>query len=694
MSNPPHLAGGIERNGSLSSSIPGDVPGTTPSGRHVSHSKSAVPFASKTTEAHVSPKSLFSRILHRWGLAQLWQNLTVSKDIPHLDAQDIQSTSWDTVCDKISTYFDRCLASDKNPEDFSAVRVFALVQFDWPRPIDAQSSTKANNYLLDQTKTPIDYRKLWISYFFAQNSFNSCSQLEAEPTLSILKGLKAAAQDPAFQARLEEIHSSDQDPAAKTQQIFTAINAYLIENADDKPIAGKGKDASISLKDLWSMKLIESIGNNHGKNAELLTNSKELAQIAAKYLNKSLDNKKLNAAITQSIKRNSFKENKELLNTFRSFTFRTQNLKALESPTQKLQALNQNTTTDLPKLTIKEVAALHKAGVLENTLNQWGLIGDSSWLPKDDSTKTLTRAISQILNINRNLDIAEKELLLAYQKQFRSGDYLVHNTRKMMQWGGSYGSTNTLALFEYFSKYNHPEKIVLDNEGALQISDISAEVDFMPVNLEELIIADAYQTHPEKVITPEGQVILRENLGEEWAKIVQESYQTIEKDIHVDRRNTLFSPDLLQNSNYRQLRAGLANLFPFGHTRFTARDFKKVAEKIVSGLYGKEEGEMICSEFAAKTMIASLVTLNENLKDKVQKKLKSEGKSDDQIQTILGTIDFVTIPIDPKERLKRMHPGRFVQSLLDAGFITAMPPLPAIERIIEFSPKNRGKTTT
>lgn len=97
----------------------------------------------------------------------------------------------------------------------------------------------------------------------------------------------------------------------------------------------------------------------------------------------------------------------------------------------------------------------------------------------------------------------------------------------------------------------------------------------------------------------------------------------------------------------QQRQAGLmAFTAQLGYKKAGKTDFQEIHDRMFSDYYRSNDCEMLCSEFVAKTTIATLVELNDRLK-------KKYGLDH----------DVVAIPIDRHENLSVMHPGRFLDIL-------------------------------
>jgi hypothetical protein len=118
------------------------------------------------------------------------------------------------------------------------------------------------------------------------------------------------------------------------------------------------------------------------------------------------------------------------------------------------------------------------------------------------------------------------------------------------------------------------------------------------------------------------------------------------------------------NSLERRLKAGLADFIPFGHhgkvqtkawaeqilaERERATGSKTIGESILS-----EDKDIICSEFAAKMTILSLVELERRLIDEIREK--------DQ-NFVIPKEGLIKLPFNKDEDLSKVSPERLVKQL-------------------------------
>ena len=232
-----------------------------------------------------------------------------------------------------------------------------------------------------------------------------------------------------------------------------------------------------------------------------------------------------------------------------------------------------------------------------------------------------------------------------------------------------------------------------------RVSHINAEYERYDLSTEEVLMSNQYRIDPIKLIeSPETRLALQEKLGANWEETIRNQFTEIAGKVH---GNTNFN---ITNDLDRMISAGLANYglasgpgeqgpevgvkgkvassaidrldtgmgaIKFGNKNHStneveANQFEKLRDGML-GLNGEEASKnMLCSEFAAKAALTSIVELG------------------DWIEKETGIEKALNTPIDNKEALDRVHPQRLLELLECSGCVKEIQN-PILEQLVDTS---------
>lgn len=323
-----------------------------------------------------------------------------------------------------------------------------------------------------------------------------------------------------------------------------------------------------------------------------------------------------------------------------------------------------------------------------------------------------------------------------FDKGYKNGSLMAYSADKKTQWSGK-SLTIDERVTGFFGGYTHGAKLY-NKDGQLQISEVQGNYRNQRAELYAMLISDTWEFDLTPLFNNNMAAHLKLIKGKEWNKYVNDKFQEKEKELHSNVANGKL---VLTNNFSRRIRAALAefpkvsNLFfsnVKSHKRENERDFTNIMDDyyVKWGVTGKE---VMCSEFASKATIATMMKLNETLSAEIDAhykyqysgktvlaKLQGAGPVPDDVVAYLkgkrwykkdyhltqaaekklisllekngykgaslfspgtneielifriGNKEIFDLPYSRKERLKAIHPGRMV-SLLKKCLIPVVP---------------------
>jgi hypothetical protein len=231
------------------------------------------------------------------------------------------------------------------------------------------------------------------------------------------------------------------------------------------------------------------------------------------------------------------------------------------------------------------------------------------------------------------------------------------------------------------TKYTHSSQLVRDPEtGELKQSHIYARYKYEGVKVADLVPTDVIRIDPTKLVSPKNVKSLEKLYsaqGKDWKKEVIREYREIQQEIH---SNAWRRFDYTNNDIDRRMKAGLAKFgYKWGYNRSDELDRGKVRDEMMGLNDVTVREKMFCSEFVARGVVATFVTLNENLIEK----MKAQG--------IEVENDVIKNPIPKEHSLKTTHPQKLVDLLNAAGCIEVVES-PVMNSLIQTNNLNLAKS--
>lgn len=489
----------------------------------------------------------------------------------------------------------------------------------------------------------------------------------------------------------ESTTENNNNNAIITQKDVTASN-NVVTSSSSAATGKKGKHKhSLIDNEIHGLLLItsgfESIhkkdqsGNsNKNNNLSFVLNSQEQIELLD-FLAYMQGNSNFNSKLAEILENDSipFGISSDAMEYCRTFTFKSRHLDCLHPYTIKLQnawtKANSNEINDenihkRDKITLKELGILR-------TMERWGkdLIRVFQLFKKDENNEN--HPMYQILSNSISAHNTLRSIYSSIQdsinndKTFQSGDLLlVVWNRKVKTMQGNRPPT-AFSFLMSFTKYEHTAVIYrnLNSDvgpiGEPRLSHMYRQYHDSEITLEDLSSSDIFRIWTPALIKDKPiRARLLEKFGDSWEQIIQDRYYSIESDLHSSKQGTLGG---ITNPLSRVMNIGTAAVLPWTRMRRTNMDF----DKIKSNLYEddpKTDLQMTCSEFAAKSAIAAILELDEQLIH--------------ELGDIKQGSHIFTLPFPAKEKFKTMQPDRVRHLLADHKALQKVAFPPFISRLV------------
>ncbi len=225
-------------------------------------------------------------------------------------------------------------------------------------------------------------------------------------------------------------------------------------------------------------------------------------------------------------------------------------------------------------------------------------------------------------------------------------------------------------LRKWITKHDHTSLIYRKHEGGpLTQSHLNYKVQSDRFDYGQYLYSDIYKLKLSNLINSKGRIELEKKLGPNWEELVCEKYKRIERRLH-DNAVTSFDRIKVPTASGFKLR-GILSKFKF-KTVLWKNDFENIRADMFdnhtySVLSGNvEHAEMLCSDFAAKTIIATIMQLNKELGS-------PEAKKD----------RYIKVPFGKNEHLHTLTPDRMIKQLKKYNAIEKVEPDPEIKYYVK-----------
>lgn len=411
----------------------------------------------------------------------------------------------------------------------------------------------------------------------------------------------------------------------------------------------------------------------------------------------------------------------------------------LESLLAKYQE-NPESIKPNERVTLSEIGKISSSGRLNKSINNTpSFFGELEVLGLMEVSPEIERLFDKSKRSQELFSSLEKSVALGVNAHYQNGDILAYVAKKKSEFINKPIPIGERLTSFASNGFLHGAKLFCDNNEVI-ISHIYEELEQEPLSLYQLCISDIWEIDIAPLVPHSLHAQLKEIYGEEWPKKINEIYQQAESELHT-RGGKQF--EQVENNQKRRIDAGLANhptLLKLigkdvkGHKKEHEKDFTNLhAEFFGDSL---PTGNQICSEWASKATLASMLETNKRLVADIKNKvgesydgnqiikdleekdievpldvkdylngtrhwkserkvteraerqlvkiLKQQGYSKASIELIIrvGNEEIFDLPYSRKERLKAIHPGRMVSLLVDKKCAKQKPPPPEFTSLV------------
>ncbi len=323
-------------------------------------------------------------------------------------------------------------------------------------------------------------------------------------------------------------------------------------------------------------------------------------------------------------------------------------IKAIEEG-NPLEAKDLLTLYELGRL--DDLSKMHK--ILEK-YDQMGLVKPSSTLKK--LYEQTSHGVELMQTINGK--VTDEHLL-------ESGDLVMNHSKKSLALKNIQADREVALTQTFISQYGHAAQVFMDPEtGAPKFSHVWGEHQVDKVKVVDIAISDTFRVDPIKLVSPDMLALLKEHYG-------NKNYQAEIRKLFKDNVQQLLVKSQerfedVMNDKDARFQAGWADYgFYGGHKESEIPDRSNVHGEMFGKDGYKIKDKMICSEFVAKSVVASIYETNAQLK---QILLDGKKVSPEELQ---GK-NILRVPME-RERLERVHPERLIKLLQAENCLDSVP---------------------
>ena len=364
-------------------------------------------------------------------------------------------------------------------------------------------------------------------------------------------------------------------------------------------------------------------------------------------------NKKLRAISEEDLSKQSYATNFLI-----SFTYATQNVERFLDAADKLDNAYKGSSSE--KITMAEAGIISRVVDLSENLTEvekhcpalfvGGYLGVFT-----DKAKEAT------------INYKEIEQKIFEEVALKTGDLIfLDEQQNSTLRGKSYGIEKKI-FKQLISKHGHVSKLLTEKttgvDGGVEVNFLQGHLGFTGYGAEDSFLLKEYlyshilKIDVTKMVPKEKQEEL-DIKNPQWREGLQQEYQNIQDRIRLVHGETNYQGMHAKISLSKKIGIGMAKIFSFGKAKKERQDFSEIRNKMFDGQYSASaKGEkgvknMMCSAFIAREMVASLVELDEFVKNQY------------------GVEKAIEIPFDKDVKFSKLLPGRLYDILVEKGICT------------------------
>ena len=396
--------------------------------------------------------------------------------------------------------------------------------------------------------------------------------------------------------------------------------------------------------------------NQLSKTTDKMQNIDRIAGLLVKSMGDMEFNKKIRAEYPNDV---------GTMQSLSKFIYKTQDYEAVSSIHKKVEINKKLTENGLQvsegeKLSVKEFAKLIKFADLSNAADNTDFnrkLSDISQKCTNQDFKNLYANIS-----SSHLVVSDIKENIIESKNYKTNDISVENMNKSQAAKGKKpdllhydGAAAQLLLSD---GYGHAAPLYVKNNPDFKTTEtlkshVLAKHTTSPLEISDVLSADVFRIDPTKLANKNFTPQLEQAYGPEWQKHIQKTYDTLADDLHSNVKPITNDQGRLK----KIIQWFSPKAIVQGHTKLgQENDFRQISNEMLNPT--EKNKKMICSEFGAVTIASSIDQLNLQ----VSKDLQARG-------LVTAEQEIFKNPIPKNERLEKIHPGRLVELLKNAGAV-------------------------
>ncbi len=468
-----------------------------------------------------------------------------------------------------------------------------------------------------------------------------------------------------------DIHNITTELLAEDRSYEESIISELDQVIDSKKYGNQKSKYGLTKKELLSLQLMRALSadvDKQGSLADLINTNEKYKEYLNNFLIDSMGDMKLNKKLRAITKDGNLKDTifeEEQYNILKSATF------LMKFTFKTRRAKNYNKIADKLLLNLKKagyqkqnlpIGAVLKKYPKKNkiTLKEYGILSDIDGL----SLPIPEKLYKDNIELKKIFGKAKQiKPVLSYMKaNFQSKKFTGHgliamiNDKKRNVVQGKTMSFFDKVRYCVSSKFHASLLYRKTPKGKLTETHLCDDgFEQNDYDFKTYMYSDLYRIDLTKLIGKKDRPKLIKAYGPNWEKKISEMYLAIQREIH---------DGALDNEKFNRVvladvvKRGVNSIF--SSTKLRKTNFEQIRENMLGNFYNTESGEsgeveMICSEFAARCIIAGLAELD--------RKLKTDLHDNHKKIDINQNKELIKMPIGRHEDIQHITPERLINIL-------------------------------